>query len=182
MEIIETGIKGLLVLKPKIFHDARGFFLESWRDEWKSLLNLKKGFIQDNHAGSVKKGVLRGLHFQAPPHAQTKLVWASKGAAYDVAVDLRKGSPTFGKWHSLVLSPENAFRFLIPRGFAHGYMTLEDDTEIQYKVDNYYNKESEGGLLWNDPDLDIHWPDFEPFLNEKDQILPTLANLSTPFK
>jgi dTDP-4-dehydrorhamnose 3,5-epimerase len=125
--------------------------------------------------------VLRGLHFQAPPREQGKLIWASRGAIYDVAVDLRQGSPSFGKWHALVLSDENCLRFFVPRGFAHGYMTLEAGTEVQYKVDAYYAPEAEGGLRWDDPSLGVSWPAIPPLVSERDAALPLLEGFHTPF-
>ena len=181
MQIIPTEIPDLLVLEPKVHRDHRGFFMESWREEWSKLLKLPQPFIQDNHARSEQKGVLRGLHFQLPPYTQSKLVWVTKGAVYDVAVDLRVGSPSYGKWHGLVLSAENALRFFVPQGFAHGYMTLESGTEFQYKVDAYYQPSHEQGILWSDPALGIPWPAIPPVLSEKDMILPLLAALESPF-
>lgn len=181
MRVIPTGIPDLLVLELKKHQDHRGFFMETWRAEWLKEMGAHHPFVQDNHACSVAAGVTRGLHFQAPPHAQAKLVWVSRGAVYDAAVDLRKGSPTYGKWHGLILSAENALRFYVPRGFAHCYMTLEPDTEFQYKVDNYYNQASEGGILWNDPDLGIPWPDLPPVLTDKDKALPRLRDFASPF-
>ena len=182
MQILETEIPGLKVMQVQVHRDHRGFFAETWREEWLKALGAKHPFIQDNHACSVQAGVLRGLHFQKPPHAQGKLVWVTKGSVYDVALDVRQGSPTYGLWHGLVLSAENALRFYVPRGFAHGYMTLEPDTEFQYKVDNYYNQASEGGVLWNDPDLGIPWPGLEPVMTDKDKVQPCLHELATPFK
>jgi len=124
---------------------------------------------------------LRGLHFQLPPHTQSKLVWVTRGAVYDVAVDLRKDSPSYGQWHGLVLSEENMLRFFIPHGFAHGYMVLEADTEFHYKVDAYYAPQSEGGILWNDPALAIAWPALSPVLSPKDKLLPLMSSFETPF-
>lgn len=181
MKIITTDIPGLKVLELKINRDHRGFFAETWREEWREALGAKHPFIQDNHACSTEAGVTRGMHFQAPPHAQTKLVWVSRGSVYDVALDLRKGSPTYGKWHGVVLNAENGLRFYVPRGFAHCYMTLEPGTEFQYKVDNYYNQPSEGGILWNDPDLAIPWPALSPVLADKDKVLPRLRDFESPF-
>ena len=182
MEIINTDIPGLVSLKLKSYKDERGFFLETWREEWAKKLKLEPPFIQDNHVKSATKGVLRGLHFQRPPHAQSKLVWVTRGAVYDVAVDLREDSPTYGKWHGLVLSEENMLRFFIPHGFAHGYMVLEPDTEFHYKVDAYYAPQSEGGILWNDPALAIAWPALQPVLSPKDKELPLMRSFETPFK
>ncbi len=181
MRILPVDIPDLLVLEPKVHRDARGFFMESWREEWRETLGLPSPFIQDNHARSEETGVLRGLHFQNPPYTQGKLVWVTRGSVYDVAVDLRKGSPAYGKWHGLILSAENALRFYVPRGFAHGYMTLEPGTEFQYKVDAYYNPAEEGGLRWNDPTLAIPWPDITPVLSPKDGLLPLFEALDSPF-
>ena len=156
--------------------------METWRDTWGESIGLEQPFIQDNHARSEEKGVVRGLHFQNPPYAQSKLIWATHGAIFDVAVDLRRRSPTFGKWHSVVLSAENALRFYVPRGFAHGYMTLEEGTEVQYKVDAYYNPSEESGIRWNDPELAIPWPPLAPILSPKDAALPGIKELQTPFE
>lgn len=182
MNIKKTNLPGLLVIEPKAHKDDRGFFMETWRDDWLSLLGVDRPFLQDNHAASHSAGVLRGLHYQAPPHAQAKLVWVTKGSVFDVAVDLRVGSPTFGHWHSVVLSAENFLRFYIPRGFAHGYMTLEPYTEFQYKVDNYYDAASEGGIRWDSPELAIPWEkNVTPLLSDKDTILPCLSEIESPF-
>ena len=155
--------------------------METWREEWGAELGLSGPCIQDNHARSEQAGVLRGLHFQAPPQAQSKLVWASRGAIYDVAVDIRRGSPTFGKWQGIILSEENKLRFFVPRGFAHGYLTLEPGTEVHYKVDAYYSPEHEGGIRYNDPGLGIPWPLEGVILSEKDNILPLLGSFDSPF-
>ena len=181
MKIHQTGILGLLVLEPKVHRDTRGFFIETWRDTWQKELALECQFIQDNHARSEAKGIVRGLHFQAPPYAQSKLVWATKGSIFDVAVDLRKNSSTYGKWFGLELSENNFLRMYIPKGFAHGYITLTDICEVQYKVDAYYNAQSEGGLLWNDTSIGIKWPLSEVVLSDKDKILPSIKNFQTPF-
>ncbi len=181
MEVRATGIPDLLVMALHPHKDERGFFMECWREEWSAALKLERPFVQDNHAMSVEKGVLRGLHFQMPPHAQSKLVWTTRGAVFDVAVDLRKGSPTYGQWHGLVLSEENMLRFFIPAGFAHGYMVLESYTEFHYKVDAYYAPQSEGGLRWNDPALGIAWPALAPILSSRDSALPSAASVESPF-
>ena len=141
---------------------------------------LTMDFVQDNESKS-SKGVLRGLHFQKPPYAQGKLVRVVKGSVMDVAVDLRKDSPTYGKWESVVLSEDNKLQFWIPEGFAHGFVTLEDETVFNYKCTNIYNKESEGSLLWNDPDINIDWNIENPILSEKDKVSPLFKNFETPF-
>ena len=181
MRVIKTEIPELLVLEPVRHGDHRGSFMETWRDTWQEKIGLNAPFVQDNHACSVERGVVRGLHFQAPPYTQAKLVWVTRGAIYDVAVDIRRGSPTYGKWEAVVLSAENGLRFFVPHGFAHGYMTLEAGTEVHYKVDAYYNAPAEGGLRWDDPALGIAWPDISAVLSEKDRVLPLLSALESPF-
>lgn len=180
MRLIETDIPDLMILEPKVFQDERGFFMESYNSEALASYGLDYNFIQDNHARSGQ-GVLRGLHFQKPPMDQTKLVRVTRGAVYDVAVDLRKGSPTYGKWVGVTLSASNFLQFLVPRGFAHGYVTLEPDTEFQYKVDNYYAPKLDGGIIWNDPDLAIDWPVESPVLSAKDRELPRFKDFESPF-
>lgn len=182
MKIETTPIPDLVVVHLDVHKDARGFFLESWREEWGARLGLDGPLIQDNHARSEKKGVLRGLHLQFPPYAQSKLLWASRGAIYDVGVDLRTGSPTYGKWHGLVLSEENKLRFFVPKGFAHGYITLEPGTEVNYKVDAYYRPDHEGGIRFDDPDLSIPWPDIQPVLSDKDRELPFMKAFKSPYE
>ena len=180
MEIIKTSIEGLLIIKPDVFKDDRGYFYESYNKERFAKAGLTMDFVQDNESKS-SKGVLRGLHFQKPPYAQGKLVRVTKGAVMDIAVDLRKDSPTYGKWESVVLTEENKLQFLIPEGFAHGFVTLEDDTIFAYKCTNVYNKESEGSILWNDPDINIEWNIENPILSEKDKVSPLFKNFETPF-
>ena len=156
MEIIETKIKDLLVIKPDVFTDERGYFFESYNQERFAQHGLDMTFVQDNESQSMK-GVLRGLHFQKPPFAQGKLVRVVKGSVMDVAVDLRKDSPTYGQWESVVLTEGNKFMYWIPEGFAHGFVCLEDHSVFTYKCTNVYNKASEGSIRWNDPDLNINW-------------------------
>ena len=180
MEIIKTSIEGLLIIKPNVFNDERGYFFESYNKERLAKEGIAIDFVQDNESKSAK-GVLRGLHFQKPPYAQGKLVRVIKGSVMDVAVDLRKDSPTYGKWESVVLNEENKLQFWIPEGFAHGFVTLEDDTIFAYKCTNVYNKESEGSILWNDPDINIEWNIKNPILSEKDKISPLFKNFETPF-
>ena len=180
MEIIKTSIEGLLIIKPDVFKDDRGYFFETYNKERFAKAGLTMDFVQDNESKS-SKGVLRGLHFQKPPYAQGKLVRVTKGAVMDIAVDLRKDSPTYGKWESVVLTEENKLQFWIPEGFAHGFVTLEDDTIFAYKCTNVYNKESEGSLLWNDPDINIEWNIENPILSEKDKVSPLFKNFETPF-
>ena len=180
MEIIKTSIEGLLIIKPDVFKDERGYFFESYNKERLAKEGITMNFVQDNESKSAK-GVLRGLHFQKPPYAQGKLVRVIKGSVMDVAVDLRKDSPTYGKWESVVLNEDNKLQFWIPEGFAHGFVTLEDNTIFAYKCTNVYNKESEGSLLWNDPDININWNIENPILSEKDKISPLFKNFETPF-
>ena len=180
MEIIKTSIDGLLIIKPDVFKDDRGYFYESYNKERFAKAGLTMDFVQDNESKSAK-GVLRGLHFQKPPYAQGKLVRVTKGAVMDVAVDLRKDSPTYGKWESVVLTEENKLQFWIPEGFAHGFVTLEDDTIFAYKCTNVYNQESEGSILWNDPDINIEWNIENPILSEKDKVSRLFKIFETPF-
>ena len=181
MKIESTPLQGLLSFTPKRHQDARGFFMETWRDEWLHLLDTKHPFVQENHARSEEVGVLRGLHFQAPPFAQGKLIWVTHGSILDVALDIRKSSKTYGQWYSVQLSAKNATRLFLPRGFAHGYITLEKGCEVQYKVDAYYSPEHEGGILWNDPTLDIRWDNLSPILSPKDTELSAFEYFDSPF-
>ena len=180
MELIKTSIDGLLIIKPDVFKDERGYFYESYNKERFAKIGLNIDFVQDNESKS-DKGVLRGLHFQKPPFAQGKLVRVIKGSVMDVAVDLRKDSPTYGKWESVVLTEDNKLQFWIPEGFAHGFVALEDNTIFNYKCTNVYNKESEGSILWNDPDININWNIDNPILSEKDKISPLFKNFESPF-
>ncbi len=167
MEVIETKLKGVLVLQPKVFEDARGYFFESYNENLFKQAGLDIKFVQDNQSLS-QKGVLRGLHFQNNPHAQGKLVRVITGAVFDVAVDIRKSSPTYGQWYGMELNEKNKTMMYIPAGFAHGFATLQDNTIFSYKCTNFYNKASEDCLLWNDPDIGINWNLDNPLLSEKD--------------
>jgi dTDP-4-dehydrorhamnose 3,5-epimerase len=180
MKITKTSIEGLLIIQPKVFGDDRGYFFESFRLDKLKEYGFDLEFVQDNESKSAK-GVLRGLHFQNPPFAQGKLVRVVQGKVLDVAVDIRKNSPTYGKWRSIILSEQEKNVFWIPPGFAHGFLSLEDDTIFQYKCTNYYNKESEGSVLWNDPDLNINWGIKNPSLSEKDLNVPLFKNLNSKF-
>lgn len=180
MEVIKTPLQGLLVIEPKVFKDHRGYFYESYNAEAFKQAGIDAVFVQDNQSLS-QKGILRGLHFQAPPHAQGKLVRVIKGAVLDVVVDIRKNSPTYGQHFSIELTEENFKMFWIPAGFAHGFVTLEDHTIFSYKCTDVYNKAAEGGLLWNDPELGINWGIEQPVLSEKDTLNPSLKNFSSPF-
>jgi dTDP-4-dehydrorhamnose 3,5-epimerase len=165
---IETGIENLVIIEPTVFGDHRGFFMESYSKKDFLKLGLDMEFVQDNHSKS-KKGVLRGLHFQTK-HSQGKLVRVIKGSVWDVAVDLRGKSPTFGKWYGVLLTEENKRMFYVPEGFAHGFVTLEDDTEFQYKCTDFYYPEYDAGVKWDDSDIGIEWP-FEEFNLKKEEIL-----------
>ena len=177
MEIVEKVLTDAFVLKPRVSEDERGYFYESFNEKvFKSLTGIQANFIQDNHSYS-SKGTLRGLHFQKGEAAQAKLVRVTKGSAYDVAVDLRPDSPTFKKWYGVELTEDNHLQFFIPRGFAHAYVALEDDTIFQYKVDNYYSGVNDGGVIWNDEELAITWPRLTLELSEKDKNLPKLNQL-----
>lgn len=181
MKIIETGIKDLIVIDVNVFGDERGYFYESFNEKsWKEEVGYLPNFVQDNESMS-HQGVLRGLHFQKPPHAQAKLVRVVKGSVLDVAVDLRKNSPTYGQSFKMKLSEENKKQLFIPQGFAHGFLTLEDNTIFSYKCTDFYNKESEEGLLWNDESLGIDWGFKEPLLSEKDKYYKIFTSFVTPF-
>lgn len=181
MEIKKTTLKGAYLIKPQVFQDKRGFFLETYSKEKFSKAGIIADFVQDNHSLSTARGVLRGLHFQKGIDVQAKLVRVTKGAVYDVIVDLRKDSPTFGKWEGFELSADNFLILFIPRGFAHGFCTLEDNTQFQYKCDNFYAPQSEGGIAWNDPTLGIDWPIKNPILSEKDKKHPRFKDFVSPF-
>ena len=178
MKVTPTAIPDVMVIEPKVFGDARGFFYESFNQ---AAFNAATGtafeFVQDNHSRS-SKGVLRGLHYQLPPHAQGKLVRVVRGAVWDVAVDIRQNSPTFGQWVGQELTEDNHKQFWIPPGFAHGFVVLSDSADFLYKATNYYAPQSDRGLLWNDPDIGIAWPDLgmEFLLSDKDQKQPLLRN------
>jgi dTDP-4-dehydrorhamnose 3,5-epimerase len=180
MQIIKTKIPDLLIIKPDVFEDDRGYFFESYNREKFVQAGIDYKFVQDNESKS-QKGVLRGLHFQNPPYAQGKLVRVMKGAVLDVAVDIRKNSPTYGKWASIELSESNKMMYWIPPGFAHGFVTLEDNTVFFYKCTNVYNKQSEGSIRWNDPALNIDWKTKNPILSEKDKITPSFKNFESKF-
>jgi dTDP-4-dehydrorhamnose 3,5-epimerase len=181
MEIEKTSLEGAYLIKLRVFDDERGFFAETYSEKKFKEMGIEADFVQDNHSMSVTKGVLRGLHYQNPPNAQAKLVRVTKGAVYDVIVDLRKDSPTFGKWEGFELTENNHKMPFVPRGFAHGFCTLEDYTEFQYKCDNYYAPESEGALIWNDADLKIYWPIENPILSEKDSKAQKFSEFNSPF-
>ena len=184
MKVIETGIEGLLIIEPKVFKDGRGHFFEAFSErDFQVLTGRNLHFVQDNESESCY-GVIRGLHFQQPPYAQSKLVRVVKGKVLDVALDLREGSPTFGRHLALELSGDNYRQLFIPQGFAHGFAVLSDSAVFQYKCDNYYAPSNEGAIAWNDPDLGIDWklPPESIILSDKDRNHPLLKDIITPFK
>ena len=182
MKITKTGIEGLLIIEPDIFKDDRGYFFESWSRRAFEQQVGKVDFVQDNESSSCF-GVLRGLHFQKPPCAQSKLVRVIEGSVLDVAVDIRKGSPTYGKWEAVELTADNHLQFFLPRGMAHGFAVLSDKAVFQYKCDNFYAPQSEGAIAWNDPDLAIDWriPADKVILSEKDRHHGSFKDLGTIF-
>lgn len=181
MMMDETGIDGLLVLSPTVHGDNRGWFFESYSTHEMKKLGIDYIFVQDNHSMSESKGTLRGLHFQSAPKAQTKLVRCTRGEVLDVAVDLRKKSPTYKKWFSIILSEENKKQLLIPKGFAHGFLTLTTHCELQYKVDELYSFEHDGGIRFDDPEIAIEWGIDTPILSEKDMKAPLLKDINLDF-
>ena len=178
MNVIKTKLKDCVIIEPKVFGDERGFFLEIFQaDRYADLAGITLPFVQDNHSRS-SKGVLRGLHFQKTK-PQGKLVRVVKGKVYDVAVDIRRNSPTFGQWEAVILSEENKTQFWVPPGFAHGFVVLSETADFEYKCTDYYDPSDEGSLLWNAPDLKIPWPENKPKLSEKDENAPLLADLKS---
>ena len=182
MKILTTPIEGLLIIEPQVFNDARGYFVETYNEKRYHDAGIEAKFVQDNQSCSCY-GVVRGLHFQRPPFSQAKLVCCTKGRVLDVAVDLRKDSPTFGKWFSVELNEDNHRQFFIPRGFAHGFSVLSETAIFTYKCDNLYHPEADGGLLLTDPALNIDWqvPADQMILSDKDKHHPLLANFDNPF-
>ena len=180
MQIDKTELPDVLVLTPRRFGDARGFFSESWNRRTLAEAGFEAEFVQDNHSLSAKAGTLRGLHFQAPPHAQGKLVRCGRGRLFDVAVDIRTGSPTYGRWVGVELSFENGRQLWVPEGFLHGFLTLQDDTEIVYKCTDHYSPEADGAVRWDSCGID--WPfDGTPILSDKDAAAPPLSEFRSPF-
>lgn len=184
MQVEETGLPGLKVLTPQRFGDARGYFSESWNRQRMAALGLDLDFVQDNHSLSATPGTLRGLHFQAPPHAQDKLVRCGRGVLFDVAVDIRRGSATFGAWFGIELSAENGKQLLVPKGFLHGFITRAPETEVVYKCTDYYAPDCDGAVAWDSCGID--WgldQGFEsnPILSDKDAAAPALADFDSPF-
>ena len=181
MKITPTKIKDVLVIEPDIFEDARGWFFESYNKKKLKEAGINSDFVQDNHSFSKTKGTLRGLHFQNPPHPQAKLTTCTSGAVLDVAVDLRKNSPTYKKWVSVELTEKNKKQLFVPRGFAHGFITLTDNTEFQYKLDNFYDIKSDRNIRFDDPEIGINWGNGNPILSEKDRNAPFLKDSDANF-
>lgn len=179
-EFKKTNIPDLIIIEPKVFKDNRGFYLETYKKSEFQKNRIKEEFLQDNFSFSTKK-VLRGMHFQKDPHSQGKLIWVAKGEVFDVAVDLRKNSPTFKKWFGIVLSEENKKMFYIPAGFAHGFCVLSEEAQFSYKVTKEYAPESESGFIWDDKDIKIKWPVNNPVVSEKDLKLPEFKDLKIEF-
>ena len=186
----KTPLDGLVIVRPKRFGDERGYFSETWSRRAFEAEGLSFDWVQDNHSLSRAPGVLRGLHYQAPPMAQAKLVRCTAGRIWDVGVDIRPGSATYGKWFGLELSAENGAQLLVPAGFLHGFLTLSADAEVQYKVDAFYSPECDGAVAWNDPTLGVDWPldqvegglpEGRPVLSGKDEAAPQLAQWANPF-
>lgn len=175
MKVLQTKIPGLLVIEPDVFGDERGFFMETWNGQRYRSMGIDVDFVQDNMSFS-SCGVLRGLHYQEPD-AQAKLVYVLQGRVFDVAVDIRAGSPSFGKWHGVELSSENKRQMYIPEGFAHGFCVLSETVLFAYKCSNYYSPASEGGIAWNDPDIGVDWPIKEPVLSDRDKKHPLLKDI-----
>jgi dTDP-4-dehydrorhamnose 3,5-epimerase len=182
MQIIETKLDGVYIIEQKVFGDHRGWFMETYSKEELKKLGININFIQDNHSYSAEKGTLRGLHFQNNPKAQSKLVRCTKGKILDVAVDIRIGSPTYKEWVAIELTEENKKQLFIPKGFAHGFLTLTNDVEVEYKVDEYYSVEDERSIKFDDPEIDVHWGINNPIISEKDLKAPLLKDSDSNFK
>ncbi|WP_422039316.1 dTDP-4-dehydrorhamnose 3,5-epimerase [Roseibium sp.] len=182
MIVEKTGLSGVLLITPKRFGDDRGFFSESWSKRAFADTGINIEFVQDNHSLSATTGTVRGLHFQAPPHAQAKLVRCGRGRIFDVAVDIRRGSPTYGNWFGTELSFKNGRQLFVPAGFLHGFMTLEPDSEIVYKCSDFYAPDCDGAVRWDSCGIDWPLADIEPVLSEKDAAAPALAAFETPFE
>ncbi|MCW9042821.1 MAG: dTDP-4-dehydrorhamnose 3,5-epimerase [Pseudopelagicola sp.] len=182
MRVDQTNLPGVLLITPRRFGDHRGFFAETYSLRLYQENGIDVDFVQDNHSLSSQVGTLRGLHFQAPPHAQAKLVRCGRGAIFDVAVDIRQGSPTYGQWVGYELSAQNGAQLFIPEGFAHGFVTLRPESEVVYKCSTYYAPDTEGALIWDDAQIGIDWPlSGAPILSDKDAAAPRLGDLQSPF-
>jgi dTDP-4-dehydrorhamnose 3,5-epimerase len=181
MLVEKTKLPDVMLITPRRFGDARGWFMETFNAPRMAEAGLAMNWVQDNQSYSAAKGTLRGLHYQRPPHAQDKLVRCSRGALLDVAVDFRTGSPTFGKWISVELSAENGRQLLVPKGFLHGFVTLTDDTEVQYKCTDVYAPDCDGAVRWDDPEIGIDWGTTAPILSDKDAKAPLMKDAPRPF-
>jgi dTDP-4-dehydrorhamnose 3,5-epimerase len=182
VKFTKTNLDGVVIIEPAVFGDHRGWFMETYNEAKFLEVGMNLKFVQDNQSFSAVKGTLRGMHYQLNPKAQTKLIRCTRGAIFDVAVDIRKGSPTFGEWFGIMLTAENKKQLLIPKGFAHGFMTLTDDIEVQYKVDELYAPDFDRGITWNDPTINIEWPiDVTPVLSAKDEKAPLLKDAENNF-
>ncbi|MNO26771.1 dTDP-4-dehydrorhamnose 3,5-epimerase [compost metagenome] len=181
MKVTSLKLQGGCLIEPAVHEDNRGYFMESYNEAIFQQQGINYHFVQDNQSLSAEPGVLRGLHYQLNPKAQTKLIRVLSGAIYDVILDIRKNSPTFGQWIGVILSEYNKRQLLVPKGFAHGFCTLVPNTQVFYKVDEYYSPENDRGILWNDPALNIDWPVSEPLLSDKDRCHPTFAEAELNF-
>ncbi|MCU6600467.1 dTDP-4-dehydrorhamnose 3,5-epimerase [Peribacillus frigoritolerans] len=181
MKITESKLSGIKLLEPKVFGDHRGFFMESYNEIVFDELGFNVKFVQDNHSLSKNAGVIRGMHYQVNPKAQTKLIRVLTGAIYDVVIDIRKGSPTYGQWEGFILSEHNKRQLLVPKGFAHGFCTITENVNVVYKVDELYSPEHDSGIAWDDDDLGIDWPISNPILSDKDSNYPKLKNADNNF-
>ncbi|WP_264739728.1 dTDP-4-dehydrorhamnose 3,5-epimerase [Cytobacillus firmus] len=182
MKITKTKFEEVVVIEPKVYGDHRGWFTETYSKSILADHGINLEFVQDNQSFSAAKGTLRGLHYQLNPKAQSKLIRCTRGSIFDVAVDIRKGSRTYGEWYGIELNDENKKQLLVPKGFAHAFITLTDDVEVQYKVDETYSPEHERGILWNDPEIGIVWPiEVKPVLSAKDEVAPLLKSAENNF-
>ncbi|WP_196590970.1 dTDP-4-dehydrorhamnose 3,5-epimerase [Pectinatus frisingensis] len=184
MDVIQTQVKDVYIIEPKVFGDNRGWFMETYSARVLRKYGVKTDFVQDNQSYSAPRGTLRGLHFQKPPMTQAKLVRCTHGTMMDIAVDIRKGSPTYKRWLAVELSDKNKRQLYVPRGFAHGFVTLSNDVEVQYKADNYYAPETEGSIIYNDPDIGITWDKWQQgryTFSAKDKQAPLFKDFVTPF-
>jgi dTDP-4-dehydrorhamnose 3,5-epimerase len=182
LKVMESTLEGLKVIEPEIYGDHRGWFMETYNDAKFKDAGIDVRFVQDNHSFSATQGTIRGLHYQLNPKSQTKLVRCTRGVIFDVVVDIRKGSPSFGKWYGIELSAENKKQLFVPKGFAHGFMTLTDDVEVLYKVDELYSPENDRGIIWNDTRIGINWPThLTPILSGKDGLAPILERAEINF-
>ncbi|GFR39178.1 dTDP-4-dehydrorhamnose 3,5-epimerase [Insulibacter thermoxylanivorax] len=182
MKVQSTSLDGVYLLEPTVYEDDRGFFMESYNDKVLAEYGITCQFVQDNHSLSRKTGTLRGMHYQLEPYAQTKLVRVIRGSIFDVVIDLRPNSKTYGRWEGFELSAGNKRQLLVPRGFAHGFCTLEPNTEVLYKVDQYYSHPHDRGIRWDDPEIGIIWPVVSPILSEKDRQHPFLRDAEINFR